>query len=255
MHMHKFSSVPYVVQVALAISGVSCTAGSMSSQVYIADLPERQYVGLTGIGLAKRLRNLKDRPVVWLAGKHGLDELDKLKPLSTKVDVKAGLALEAACTAIRWAQQPSSVRGGPWCRTKLALPDRQELRLLSEALSGRTTAYAKIEAVRSVAAELPAGGSLNMHLKNRCFNCKGLFQKCSCRLFRRQDAGLVLSKPRASGKHKSRVGAMKSGHSGKHKSRVGAMKSGRSGKHKSRVGAMKGGRSGASGCRRAPPVA
>jgi len=160
--------------------------------------------------------------------------------------VKTGLALEAVFTAMHWAEHPAIVRGGPWCRAKLPSADLRALHQLSEALEGKATLAARVAAVHSVAAELAHDGSLNMHLRCVCFRCKATFQKCSCKLFRRKDAQIVrLPAARKSGKHKSRVGAIKSGahgksvSSGKQKSRVGAMKSGasgRSGRHKARVG-------------------
>ena len=210
-------------------------------QVYLACLPEKQYIGLTGVGLAKRLNNLKDKQVTWLAGAVGLHDLDKLKPLGRKADVKAGLALEAAYTAMHWVENPATVRGGPWCRARLPSPDLRELRQLSEALEGKVTLADRVAVVQSVAAESAPDGSLNMHLRGACFRCKATFQKCSCKLFRRGHAQISpLPAARKSGRHKSRVGAMKSGtpgrSSGRHKSRVGAMKSGASGRHNVLVG-------------------
>ena len=81
--------------------------------VYKAELPGKCYFGSTCLDLEDRCANMKDQPVSWLRGHKALAQLKLEGQLGRRVSQPKALALEAAYTALAWADKPNEVRGGP----------------------------------------------------------------------------------------------------------------------------------------------
>ncbi len=127
--------------------------------------------------------------------------------MGRRVGLDRGLALEAAFTAKAWRDNPTEVRGGPWCLGRLTQDDKNELQEVYDAVEGESLLIDQERAVREAAARLPRRGSLNRHLHQECFRCGRPLVKCSCRgLGRKDDVLHVAPTKRRSG------GPGKSGH-------------------------------------------
>ena len=126
--------------------------------VYKAQLGERLYFGCTGLQLSERCENMRHRPVFWLQGQAGPLRMEPM--FSRRVDLPTGLALEAAFTALAWAQEPARVRGGPWCLARLPSQLVGELQQVADSLAGKASLQAKADAVWEVAKAMPRRGAL-----------------------------------------------------------------------------------------------
>lgn len=177
-------------------------------QVYRGELVGKIYYGATSLDLEDRCGNMKTKPVFWLRGHKDLPRLKLEGVLGRRVSEDKALALEAALTAINWADSPEQVRGGPYCLGRLDGKLMLELRQLGKELISkkRLCHHEQVEIVVKVAQMLPRTGALNRHLRGECFKCGRKFQRCHCKNLRRSDdrpPSGNLKKRRPSGKSKS----------------------------------------------------
>ena len=167
--------------------------------VYEAKLAEKVYIGCTQLTLADRLRSMKAKPVLWFRRESSLAAL-KLEPLhERRVSEPTALALEAAFSAIAWAETSGAARGGPYCLSRLHAPFLEELRALVTALEGQESMSEKVSAVRQVAATFARTSPLNRHLRGQCYKCGGKFRRCQCRS-RNSGFHVLETPPKRSGK-------------------------------------------------------
>ena len=165
--------------------------------MYKGRLAGRLYFGLTGTTLESRRLAMLIKPKSFFRGCKDLSRL-KLVPVVCRQSLDSGLALEAACTAEAWVgSMAPEVRGGPWCRGRLTARDKEEMRLVAEALLGQRTQMDREAAVRRVAGQCSRQGSLQRHLRCECFKCGEHFGRCSCIGLRRTDAHLDMPPPKS----------------------------------------------------------
>eukprot|EP00972_Heterocapsa_arctica_P085759 12637384-Heterocapsa_arctica.AAC.1 len=75
-------------------------------QVYKCELVGTTYFGSTSLDLEDRCGNMKAKPVFWLLGHKDLPRLKLEGLLGRRVSQDKALALEAAYTALSWADRP-----------------------------------------------------------------------------------------------------------------------------------------------------